>query len=158
MGASARKQLFCKLRSCVGLCGLQMCCFVRWLFILSFLFFCHYVANCPLCRFFTLAPNGFGLRAGGHFEAQNCQTAMNLLVAIPLKLPLSARLLLARVTSLPFLSFVCICPIFATFSVYRAMALVALLRNLTCALTCAVKQMCHQIRGYFIGFSFLLGY
>jgi len=23
--------------------------------------------------FFIIAPNGFGLRAGGHFEAQNCQ-------------------------------------------------------------------------------------
>jgi hypothetical protein len=38
MGASARKQLFCKLWLCVGLCGLQMCCFVRWLFIFGFLF------------------------------------------------------------------------------------------------------------------------
>jgi len=30
-GVSARKQLFCKLWLCVGLCGLQMCCFVRGL-------------------------------------------------------------------------------------------------------------------------------
>jgi hypothetical protein len=37
---------------------LQMCCFVRCLFILSFLFFCHYVANCLLSRFFTLGGNG----------------------------------------------------------------------------------------------------
>ena len=37
--------LFCKLRHCVGLCGLQMCCFVRCLFYFSFLFF---VANCLL--------------------------------------------------------------------------------------------------------------
>src|SRR5690554_5800003 len=39
VGASARKQLFCKLRLCVGLCGLQMCCFVRGLFIISYSFF-----------------------------------------------------------------------------------------------------------------------
>jgi len=58
MGASARKQLFCKLRLCVGWCGLQMCCFVRWQF---FFIFCLYVANCPLCRFSTLAPNGLAL-------------------------------------------------------------------------------------------------
>ena len=34
VGASAREQFFCKLWLCVGLCGLQMCCFVRWLFII----------------------------------------------------------------------------------------------------------------------------
>jgi len=36
MGVRARKQLFCKLWSCVDLCGLQMCCFVRLLLIAAF--------------------------------------------------------------------------------------------------------------------------
>jgi len=36
---SARKQLFCKHWFCVGLWGLQMCCFLRGLFIIWFLFF-----------------------------------------------------------------------------------------------------------------------
>lgn len=55
---SARKQLFCKFWWCVGLCDLQMCCFVRWLFIIWFVFLCLLVANClfGFCPF-TLGGN-----------------------------------------------------------------------------------------------------
>jgi hypothetical protein len=42
--ASARKQLFCKRWFCIGLWGLQMCCFVRRLFI--FIFFS--IAKLPM--------------------------------------------------------------------------------------------------------------
>jgi hypothetical protein len=48
--------------------------------------------------------DGFGLRAGGHFEAQNCHFTINFLDAIPFILVLTARLLLARVTNWAFLS------------------------------------------------------
>ena len=37
LGALGRKQLFCKHWLCVGLCGLQMCCFVRGHFLWFFL-------------------------------------------------------------------------------------------------------------------------
>lgn len=53
----ARKQLFCKLWFCVGLSGLQMCCFERWLFINPFLFFVFLQQNNRCSCFFSLVPN-----------------------------------------------------------------------------------------------------
>ncbi len=52
LGASARKQLFCKLKHRLVCRSLQMCCFVRW----HFSFFCLYAAKIPLsfCRLFCL--------------------------------------------------------------------------------------------------------
>jgi hypothetical protein len=72
-GASARKQLFCKLKHRLVCRGLQMCCFVRWLFIISSLFSCLFAAKYRCVVFFTLAPNVLALGAVADFGAQNCQ-------------------------------------------------------------------------------------
>jgi hypothetical protein len=53
--ASARKQLFCKLWSCVGLCGLQMCCFMCRHFSFIYSDFKLQIVRCFV--FFTLAAN-----------------------------------------------------------------------------------------------------
>lgn len=65
--ASARKQLFCKLWLRLGLCGLQMCCFVCWLFI----FFLSLSSKLSAVSFFLhLAVTVRGLAKCGTFSTK----------------------------------------------------------------------------------------
>jgi len=80
VGALARKQLFCKLWSRVGWCGLQipkkrdkLCCFVGWLFIIS-LFLSVFMQQIVRCvgRPYTCRQRMEATRRGG-LRARTCQ-------------------------------------------------------------------------------------
>ena len=119
-------------------CALAFSIFIFLSFYLKFS-----VVKLSAVSFFTMNANGFGLRAGGHFEAQNCQFTIKFISCNTLQITTNRPLAFSPCYKLAFCLWLLFCPLFTAVLVRWLGGSFAFFVWL-CEL--AKKQMCHQKR------------